>query len=1029
MARTTPVHSGYTIINGTTTGSNGSKCDTWIEYKVTSQSVVNNTSTLVAYLYTCANYSNSTSYSSTANYGYLTYDNGTKQYTSISGYDFTNQTPVLFASYTFTIAHNTDGTKQITLQGAWSTSHSSYISGGNVSGQVTLPQIARASTVSNMTTYLGTAGTINITRQSSSFTHTLTYTFGNSTGTIATKTSSTSVSWTPPVSLIAEITNASSKTGTITCETFSGNTSVGTSTSTLTLKVPNSTLANVSGLLGSSASFSINNVVTTQLTFTVQYTVGNTTTTIQTKGSRNVTYTFPASLLTQMPNRANGTGTISVTTYNGTKAIDTITATLTLIIPPASSTNVTATMGVQCTIPITKIHANLEVDISYSFANTTDIIAMRWVGNSVDYTFDVDTFAPLVPNATSGSGTITLTTYNGTATVGTAIYTFELLIPTALLPTASLQASIYNSNPTIEGWGNIGVQGYSRVDLELTGAGIKGSKITTMTVSGLGVNRTVNYNTTTATLTTQSSIINNKGILYYETDVVDSRGKHAITQSRAITIYEYSPPTIDVTSLKRCQQDGTEDSSGRWLLPVFTYDYKTCDNHNTASTYVRYKKANANAWETPVAITTDTPANLDLDPQYNYIIQPYISDALNTTYAAEISVPSAQRILNINASGKGLAIGGFSQNSGEFEVFYPSDFDSTVNIDGAVTMNDGASVTNGLGADTINATTSIEAPSILANGYDLLNSLVYKGTLTSSDNLNDITDTGIYYITSSVPSNAPDGATTYSTVLVIHPEGSFIQQVYIRPTLTQGLTHLSMRQYSGSTPTWSIWRAVNDMPFAKAIHEIGANDDLNDFTDTGVYFCANSATTQSLSHSPITDGVWVDGATGFRLEVYNTTGTGYGFQILYTHNVVQRTYMRALNGSTWRTWRRIIGDDEIYYRNNDTLSITTYTDLNGFITSSTTSVSFSFYTPKSLANIASVSVTAFKGTMRGGSGYLDSKTSAYDWFADSAYTITATIISDNMLRIVCTKSSAYTNVTNNTPVSYYGSLGLTFSTT
>lgn len=211
--------------------------------------------------------------------------------------------------------------------------------------------------------------------------------------------------------------------------------------------------------------------------------------------------------------------------------------------------------------------------------------------------------------------------------------------------------------------------------------------------------------------------------------------------------------------------------------------------------------------------------------------------------------------------------------------------------------------------------------------------------------------------------------------------------------------------------------------------QIPANADLNNYTTAGVYYCSSSANTQSLSHTPYTEGIWIDGTTGFRLEVYITTGTGYGLQILYTHNVVQRTYVRSLNGGTWRAWHRIIGDDEVYYRNSDTLSITTYTNLNGFITSSTTSVSFSFYTPKSLANISTITVTAFKGTLRGGSGYLDGQTSAYDWYADASYTLTATKITDNMIRIVCTKTSAYSNVTNNTPVSYYGSLGLSFSTT
>ena len=353
------------------------------------------------------------------------------------------------------------------------------------------------------------------------------------------------------------------------------------------------------------------------------------------------------------------------------------------------------------------------------------------------------------------------------------------------------------------------------------------------------------------------------------------------------------------------------------------------------------------------------------------------------------------------------------------------------NLDNAYVMYTTDQFTNGMPEWAIASelAQSISTQELTVAGNDMLNSLVYKGVLTSADDLDDITDTGIYFITSSVPLNAPLMASTYTIVLVIHPYGNFVQQLYYHAHLTQGYPQFAVRQLSGNPPSWDMWRYVNDMPFAKAIHEIGTNDDLNDFTDTGVYFCANAATTQTLSHSPITDGVWVDGATGFRLEVYNTTGTGYGFQILYTHNVVQRTYMRALNGSTWRTWRRIIGDDEIYYRNNDTLSITTYTDLNGFITSSSTSVSFSFYTPKSLANISTITVTAFTGTIRGISGYLDSKTTAYDWYSDASYTITATKMSDNMIRIVCTKSSAFTNVTNNTPVSYYGSVGLTFSTT
>ena len=89
-------------------------------------------------------------------------------------------------------------------------------------------------------TTMGSANNITITRASSSFTHTLTYSFGSATGTIATKTTSTSVSWTPPTSLASQIPNSTSGSCTLTCYTYNGSTLVGTSTATVTLSVPTS---------------------------------------------------------------------------------------------------------------------------------------------------------------------------------------------------------------------------------------------------------------------------------------------------------------------------------------------------------------------------------------------------------------------------------------------------------------------------------------------------------------------------------------------------------------------------------------------------------------------------------------------------------------------------------------------------------------------------------------------------------------------------------------------------------------------
>ncbi len=151
-----------------------------------------------------------------------------------------------------TISGNADGTKSVSIAASFTcyTADGRGGSGWSVSGSqtVTLHTIPRTSSISMPATTMGSANNITITRASSSFTHTLTYAFGNATGTIATKTTSTSVSWTPPTSLASQIPNNTSGTCTLTCYTYNGNTLVGTSTATVTLTVPASIKPTITGI-------------------------------------------------------------------------------------------------------------------------------------------------------------------------------------------------------------------------------------------------------------------------------------------------------------------------------------------------------------------------------------------------------------------------------------------------------------------------------------------------------------------------------------------------------------------------------------------------------------------------------------------------------------------------------------------------------------------------------------------------------------------------------------------------------------
>lgn len=143
---------------------------------------------------------------------------------------------LLIASGTKTIAHNNDGTKTITCSASLSATSAYYLPGNiSVSGTLSLTTIPRTSSVSCNSFNIGDSTTIVISRASDSFTHTVTWAFGNASGTIATKTSATTVGATIPASsLYAQIPNSKSGVGTITCQTYSGDTLIGTSTCNFT---------------------------------------------------------------------------------------------------------------------------------------------------------------------------------------------------------------------------------------------------------------------------------------------------------------------------------------------------------------------------------------------------------------------------------------------------------------------------------------------------------------------------------------------------------------------------------------------------------------------------------------------------------------------------------------------------------------------------------------------------------------------------------------------------------------------------
>ena len=137
---------------------------------------------------------------------------------------------------TFDVAHNADGTLYGYAYASWTYTASSSLvprSGSTSTANTMLTTIPRSTNAPSISGNIGQNVTISLARNSTSFTHTLRYSFGSLSGTIATNVA-TSYTWTIPTTFYAQIGNNRSGTGVLYVDTYNGATLIGTTSANFT---------------------------------------------------------------------------------------------------------------------------------------------------------------------------------------------------------------------------------------------------------------------------------------------------------------------------------------------------------------------------------------------------------------------------------------------------------------------------------------------------------------------------------------------------------------------------------------------------------------------------------------------------------------------------------------------------------------------------------------------------------------------------------------------------------------------------
>ncbi|MED5926763.1 DUF859 family phage minor structural protein [Streptococcus anginosus] len=156
-----------------------------------------------------------------------------------------NQNKLIFDKE-FKVPHDSNGSKSVYISARLDINQGGY-DWAAVGVNVQLPTIPRASTGSTVNSTIGQPITLNISRHSDSFKHAIWVKFGNYDKKIAGDNVDTSFTWTPEMSMINELPNASSGYGTLTYITYSGGIEIGRNTQPVTLSVPDNIKPTLTG--------------------------------------------------------------------------------------------------------------------------------------------------------------------------------------------------------------------------------------------------------------------------------------------------------------------------------------------------------------------------------------------------------------------------------------------------------------------------------------------------------------------------------------------------------------------------------------------------------------------------------------------------------------------------------------------------------------------------------------------------------------------------------------------------------------
>lgn len=343
-----------------------------------------------------------------------------------------------------------------------------------------------------------------------------------------------------------------------------------------------------------------------------------------------------------------------------------------------------------------------------------------------------DSWATEIPNATSGTATVSCTTYSGSTNIGTKTTTFTINVPSSYIPTFESPPMTITEAGTIPNEfasitsNNKFIQSLSKLNITPNGIGVYNSTIKQYVT-------TVNGKTYTNIGTFTSDIINASGNLSISLTETDSRNRTNSTVQN-ITVVPYNAPILNSVSYKQ--------ENGRLSISI-NGSISSVENNNRCTLIIKYKAYGETNFTTITVYnaqsiydinTTYNIENQSISESTPYDIQILLNDVVYTSQTDAITknlmtnlptklIKTNQGYMTFTLGGKGYLNSYLQSNtnlswSENFDTSVPNTFIKAL-YDKSLNCNVGYTSNNKIIYSQPNVRAEWQIDSVSENVYDI----------------------------------------------------------------------------------------------------------------------------------------------------------------------------------------------------------------------------------------------------------------------------------------------------------------------